>query len=148
MTADYPDTVAAESAQPPFRFTDKATVQAHALLRQHLDTAGEDQESGEKGETPSGRPSKLGMRLYIDGKGCDGFYYGVSIDTEKPGDSTWLQSDITLMIDAETIPYIAGSLIDWVDDERGRGFLVDNPKHKKFKGKFFRRKNWQESVQT
>ncbi len=33
-------------------------------------------------------PSKLGtpLRLYLDGKGCDGFYYGICFDKRESGD--------------------------------------------------------------
>ncbi len=89
-------------------------------------------------------PANLGLplRVYIDGKGCDGFYYGVSFDAEQPGDTTFLQSGLKVVVDQDSLRYIDGSTIVWVDDERGRGFLVENPRHKKFRGKFYKKKAW------
>lgn len=84
------------------------------------------------------------LRVYIDGKGCDGFYYGVSFDDRTSEDIAWQQDGIELIIDAESLRYMRGSSVDWVDDERGRGFLVDNPQHRKYRGKFYKRKSWQQ----
>lgn len=86
----------------------------------------------------------LSLRLYLAGKGCDGFNYGVTFDETEPNDNTVaITDDITLLVDPDTTPFVQGSTIDWVDDERGRGYVVENPNHKKFRGKFFKRSNWQ-----
>ena len=82
------------------------------------------------------------IRLYLEGKGCDGFFYGVCFDTERPDDTSILQGSLKIVVDKETLQYVDGSSIDWVDDERGKGFLVSNPNHKQFRGKFFKRKQW------
>ncbi|MFW7378139.1 MAG: HesB/IscA family protein [Oligoflexus sp.] len=87
------------------------------------------------------------LRLYLDGKGCDGFYYGVAFDTPNDNDLHFPQSDIDLIIDPDSFEFCAGSTITWVDDERGQGFLVENPNHRKFRGKFYKRKVWQEKLE-
>ena len=90
------------------------------------------------------------LRLYIEGKGCDGFYYGVCFDEAKPGDLRFTQSlnheTIDLLVDSDTLKFTEGSTIIWVDDERGKGFLVENPNHRKFRGKFFKRSNWEQRL--
>ena len=88
----------------------------------------------------------LSLRVYIDGKGCDGFYYGVTFDKATKDDLRHQQGNVEIIVDAETAKYIKGSSISWVNDERGKGFLVSNPNHKKFKGKFFKRENWQQRI--
>ena len=100
---------------------------------------------GEENPEWAGRP----LRLYLEGKGCDGFYYGVCFDKEAPGDTQFPQGSggrVRLLVDPETLQFVRGSEIIWVDDERGAGFLVENPNHRKFRGKFFRRKNWKERL--
>ena len=83
------------------------------------------------------------LRLYLDGKGCDGFYYGVSFDEKQEGDTEFPQDDaITVVVDSDTLDFVQGAVINWVDDERGRGYLVDNPDHNKYRGKFFKRPKW------
>jgi iron-sulfur cluster assembly accessory protein len=84
------------------------------------------------------------LRFYLDGKGCDGFFYGVAFSDPLPEDLVYKQGELTLVVDKETFPFIAGSIVDWVDDERGKGFLVENPHHKRFRGKFFKKKAWQD----
>jgi iron-sulfur cluster assembly accessory protein len=86
------------------------------------------------------------LRLYLEGKGCDGFYYGVTFDKPEEDDVHFEQGGIDLIVDPETLKYCVGSKIDWVDDERGKGFLVDNPHQRKFRGKFFKRQSWQERL--
>lgn len=92
------------------------------------------------------------LRVYLAGKGCDGFKYGVAFDEVDEKDLRFLQKDeesgqsIEVIIDPDTFKFVRYSTISWVDDERGRGFLVENPRHKKFRGKFFNRPNWEEKM--
>ena len=90
--------------------------------------------------------TNLPLRLYLEGKGCDGFYYGVTFDKSSKEDITFNQETISLVVDPQTLEFCWGSTIDWVDDERGQGFLVNNPMHRKYRGKFFKRKAWQEKL--
>ena len=87
------------------------------------------------------------LRLYLEGKGCDGFTYGVAFDPAGKSDHVFPQDlGLQVTVDTQTFPYVQGATITWVDDERGRGFLVDNPRHRKFRGKFYRRKNWEQKL--
>lgn len=87
------------------------------------------------------------VRVYIDGKGCDGFYYGVAFDDLGVTDIKFPQSeDLTVIVDEDSLIFLNESTIEWVDDERGRGFLVNNPRQKKFRGKFFKKQAWQTAL--
>jgi iron-sulfur cluster assembly accessory protein len=87
------------------------------------------------------------LRVYLAGKGCDGFDYGVTFDHEDPTDVVYqIESDIRLICDQRSMEFVAGSSIDWVDDERGRGFLVNNPNHRKFRGKFYKKEVWRKKL--
>jgi len=90
----------------------------------------------------------MSLRLYLEGKGCDGFFYGVAFDNVDPNDIHFPQGDIDLIVDPDAIEFVDGAKIEWVDDERGSGFLVDNPNHKKFRGKFYKRSAWQDKLNT
>lgn len=83
------------------------------------------------------------LRLYLEGKGCDGFIYGICFDSRDPADISFSQDGVELVVDTTTYPFVAGSVIHWLKEAERSGFLVDNPNHKKFRGKFFKRKNWQ-----
>ena len=88
----------------------------------------------------------LPVRVYIEGKGCDGFYYGVAFGSEQPGDTRFEQGSLVIVVDQDSLQFLDESVVTWVDDERGRGFLVENPNHKKFRGKFYKKKVWQERL--
>jgi iron-sulfur cluster insertion protein len=87
----------------------------------------------------------LPVRVYLSGKGCDGFEYGVCFDGAIEQDDK-RQIDargFEIICDAKTLSFVDGSTVDFADDERGRGFIVQNPSHRKFRGKFFNKKSWQ-----
>ncbi|SME89588.1 HesB/IscA family protein [Pseudobacteriovorax antillogorgiicola] len=88
----------------------------------------------------------LPLRLYLEGKGCDGFYYGVTFDEKTEQDLEFPQENLLVICDPDTLEFCSGSTITWVDDERGRGFLVENPQHRKFRGKFYKRQAWQDKL--
>ena len=97
-------------------------------------------------ETPEFRG--LPLRLYLAGKGCDGFEYGVAFDSALETDEIFAQGNgIAIIADPDTLGFVRGSVVEWVDDERGRGFLVDNPNHRKFRGKFYKLKSWRDRLQ-
>ena len=92
----------------------------------------------------------LPLRLYLEGKGCDGFFYGVTFAQQKPEDLVFQQQSedfkVQVVVDPETFEFVKGSTIQWVDDERGQGFLVENPKHRNFRGKFYLRSYWKKKL--
>ena len=88
----------------------------------------------------------LSLRVYLGGKGCDGFTYGVTFDQPTPADVHFPQDEVDVVVDPDTLEFIAGATVDWVDDERGQGFLVENPRHRAFRGKFYKKGTWQERL--
>lgn len=99
-----------------------------------------------KAEELSHTADKPSLRLYLEGKGCDGFYYGVAFDHPLPNDHHFPQGGIDVIVDADSMCFVQGSTIDWVDDRRGRGFLVHNPSHKRYRGKFYKKSVWQQRL--
>ncbi|HHQ47516.1 MAG TPA: iron-sulfur cluster assembly accessory protein [Acidobacteria bacterium] len=67
------------------------------------------------------------LRIFIQGAGCSGFAYGFTFDERQPGDTVVQAGKIKVLIDPQSAPYLRGSTVDYVDDERGSGFTVDNP---------------------
>lgn len=90
--------------------------------------------------------SHKGLRLYIAGKDCDGFLYGVCTGDPEEEDLCFESRGIVLFCDQASYGFIRGAHVSWVDDERGQGFLVQNPRHKQFRGKFFKKSSWQENL--
>ena len=59
--------------------------------------------------------------------GCSGFAYGFTFDEEREGDTLVENGDLKVLVDANSAPHLSGSSVDFIDDQRGTGFLVDNP---------------------
>ena len=68
------------------------------------------------------------LRVFISGQGCSGFQYGMGLEN-KPNetDTTFESQGLKVIVDEASIQNMAGALIDYINDERGKGFLVDNP---------------------
>jgi iron-sulfur cluster assembly accessory protein len=68
------------------------------------------------------------LRIYIAGRTCSGFQYGMALDKEaRDTDSSFESEGLKLLVDEQSIEYLAGCMVDFIDDERGKGFMVDNP---------------------
>ena len=69
-----------------------------------------------------------GLRVFISGQGCSGFQYGMGLEN-KPGetDTTFESAGLKVIVDEASMQYMSGATIQYIDDERGKGFLVDNP---------------------
>ena len=67
------------------------------------------------------------LRIFIQGVGCSGFAYGFTFDEERDGDTVVEDGDLKVLVDANSAPHLTGSTVDFVEDDRGSGFIVDNP---------------------
>jgi iron-sulfur cluster assembly accessory protein len=89
--------------------TDKAADKVKELL------------NGQSGESESG------LRVAVRGGGCSGFQYALAFDQQREGDQVFQYQDITLLIDEQSLPFVDGSEVDFVDGLQGAGFAVNNP---------------------
>lgn len=75
-----------------------------------------------------GEPGGTMLRVAVQGGGCSGFQYSFTLDSARTGDDLALERDgITVLIDAVSVEYLAGSEIDYVDDLIGSSFKINNP---------------------
>jgi iron-sulfur cluster assembly protein len=68
-----------------------------------------------------------GLRVGVRGGGCSGFQYALAFDEQRDGDTVFEDKGIRLLVDHSSLPYVRGSVIDFVDGLQGAGFKVDNP---------------------
>ncbi|MEI2701705.1 MAG: iron-sulfur cluster assembly accessory protein [Baekduia sp.] len=68
-----------------------------------------------------------GLRVGVRGGGCSGFQYQLAFDEQAEGDVTFTDQGLTILVDAQSLPYVDGSQIDYVDSLQGAGFQVNNP---------------------
>jgi len=75
----------------------------------------------------SGSSDTAGLRVGVRGGGCSGFQYALAFDEQRDGDSVFEDKGIRLLVDRPSLPYVEGSVIDFVDELQGAGFKVENP---------------------
>jgi len=68
-----------------------------------------------------------GLRVAVRGGGCSGFQYALAFDQQRDGDQVYEHSDIRLLVDSESLPFVDGSEVDYVEGLQGAGFAVNNP---------------------
>src|SRR3954470_10247879 len=80
------------------------------------------------GEILKGEPAGAMLRVSVEGGGCSGFQYKFDIERERASDDVAIERDgVTVLVDPVSVPYLAGSEIDFVDDLLGAAFKVHNP---------------------
>jgi iron-sulfur cluster assembly protein len=68
-----------------------------------------------------------GLRVGVRGGGCSGFQYALAFDEQRAEDTVFEDKGIRLLVDTPSLPYVKGSVIDFVDGLQGAGFKVENP---------------------
>jgi iron-sulfur cluster assembly protein len=71
--------------------------------------------------------SNAGLRVGVRGGGCSGFQYNLAFDEQREGDAVFEDHGLKLLVDRASLPYVSGSIIDYVDSLQGAGFQVNNP---------------------
>jgi iron-sulfur cluster assembly protein len=71
--------------------------------------------------------SLAGLRVGVRGGGCSGFQYQLAFDEQRAGDVVFESHGLKLLIDAESLPFVRGSTIDYEETLQGAGFKVNNP---------------------
>ena len=71
--------------------------------------------------------SLAGLRVGVRGGGCSGFQYQLAFDEQRAGDVVFESHGLKLLIDAESLPFVRGSTIDYEESLQGAGFKVVNP---------------------
>jgi iron-sulfur cluster assembly accessory protein len=70
----------------------------------------------------------LTLRVYVAGSGCSGLQYGMALDENvEATDHIFESNGVKMVVDEDSLPYIAGSVVDYVEGPEGAGFRVENP---------------------
>ena len=68
------------------------------------------------------------LRMYVSGKGCAGLTYGFGITDEVEEDDLLIEEgDVTVVVDSFSLPYLKGSVVDFVESLTGSRFDIKNP---------------------
>ena len=68
------------------------------------------------------------LRISVEGGGCSGFQYKFDVERAKADDDLVIErDDAVVLVDPSSVPFLAGSEVDFVDDLIGASFRVVNP---------------------
>lgn len=71
---------------------------------------------------------KLFLRTFVQGGGCSGFSYGFTFDEEKNEDDFEISAgNVKVVIDAMSMQYLQGAVVDYKEDLYGSSFTISNP---------------------
>lgn len=78
-------------------------------------------------EVREAAPARPVLRVYVAGRTCSGYQYGLALDEAAAGDdATFEQGGIRVAIDPLSLEYVDGARIDYVETSEGSGFVVTN----------------------
>ena len=70
----------------------------------------------------------LKFRVFVQGGGCSGMQYGFTFDEAQNEDDFDFQfEDLTVLVDAMSMSYLADADIRWQESNMGASFVIDNP---------------------
>jgi iron-sulfur cluster assembly protein len=69
------------------------------------------------------------LRVWVAGLGCSGYRYGMGIEEMEPeeGDQIFESNGIRVVVDPQSLSYMDGSTVNWIDEKENSGFAIDNP---------------------
>jgi iron-sulfur cluster insertion protein len=69
----------------------------------------------------------LKFRVFVQGGGCSGMQYGFTFDEAQNEDDFDFQfEDLTVLVDAMSMSYLADADIRWQESDMGASFVIDN----------------------
>ena len=76
----------------------------------------------------SAEPDGTMLRVSVEGGGCSGFQYEISLEEAPTGDDTVLEKDgMRVLVDPVSMQFLTGATIDFSQELIGARFVIDNP---------------------
>lgn len=73
-------------------------------------------------------PVPAGLRVGVVGGGCSGFSYSMSFENAAGlMDKTFEMEGLKVFVDATSVMYLNGCMVDYVETLEGAGFKFENP---------------------
>ncbi|MEM6619174.1 MAG: iron-sulfur cluster insertion protein ErpA [Pseudomonadota bacterium] len=68
------------------------------------------------------------LRVAVEGGGCSGFQYDISLAETASDDDLCLEKNgQTVLVDSVSLPFLANAVIDFSDELIGARFVIENP---------------------
>ena len=79
-------------------------------------------------EITADEPTNKMLRVSVEGGGCSGFQYKFDLVSGAEDDDLIINKDgATVLVDSMSLPFLAGSEVDFVDELIGAMFQIKNP---------------------
>lgn len=76
----------------------------------------------------SQRGNGVGLRVAVKTSGCSGYAYALEFaDTANADDQVFESEGVKLLVDAQSLPLVDGTQLDWVREGLNEGFKFNNP---------------------
>lgn len=74
------------------------------------------------------RGGGVGLRVAVKTSGCSGYAYALEFaDTPSDDDLRFESEGVQLLVQAQSLPLVDGTLLDWVREGLNEGFKFSNP---------------------
>ena len=70
------------------------------------------------------------LRVAVDGGGCSGFQYSITLDDPAADDLVLEKDGQKVLVDTISLPFLSNAVIDFTDELIGARFVVENPNAK------------------
>lgn len=77
----------------------------------------------------SNKPEDAGkpLRVFVEKGGCSGMQYSMVFDERRDGDLVTELDGVQVVVDAFSLDFLQGAVVDHSDDLTGGGFKISNP---------------------
>jgi iron-sulfur cluster assembly accessory protein len=108
-TTTVPDVTEVKKAAPPISLTANAVSKVKEIMTQQT-------------------PVPAGLRIGVVGGGCSGFSYSMQFENGAGMmDKTFDMEGLKVYVDATSVMYLNGCVVDYVESLEGAGFKFENP---------------------
>ena len=74
------------------------------------------------------RGGGYGLRVAVKTSGCSGYAYALEFaDAANPEDQVFETEGVKVLVDAQSLPLVDGTELDWVREGLNEGFKFHNP---------------------
>ena len=81
-------------------------------------------------EITAGQTELRGLRISVNGGGCSGFQYSITLDAPAEDDLVLEKDGQRVLVDQISLPFLSNAVIDFTDELIGARFVVQNPNAK------------------
>ncbi|HLZ54311.1 MAG TPA: iron-sulfur cluster assembly accessory protein [Verrucomicrobiae bacterium] len=88
--------------------------------------------AAEEAKSLLAKPENAGkwLRIFVEQGGCSGMQYSMVFDEKRDGDWVGEQQGVTVLVDAFSVQYLRGTVVDFSAALTGGGFKISNPNAK------------------